>query len=121
LMGALNYIAYAITAALFLSLAAALYVEYSRASEEHNFISGARELAARISALGGQDPGSVTYYEMRIPQWCELRFEDNKLIVTIGSTAENLETGVAVTGPTLRGTAVSLRLERMENRVEVRA
>ena len=120
-MGTLNYIAYVIAAALFLSLAAAVYMQYSRSSDEQSFVSGAVELAARVRSLGMQDPGSVMYYQMRVPQWCELRFEDNKLIIKVGESTQEIETGVAVTGPILRDTAVNLRLERMENRVEVRA
>jgi hypothetical protein len=119
-MGTLNYIAYVIAAALFLSLAAAVYMQYSRSSDEQSFVSGAVELAARVRSLGMQDPGSVMYYQMRVPQWCELRFEDNKLIIKVGESTQEIETGVAVTGPILRDTAVNLRLERTENRVEVR-
>ncbi|MEM2875094.1 MAG: hypothetical protein QW567_03640 [Candidatus Hadarchaeales archaeon] len=120
-MGALNYISYVIMAALFISLAAWLFVQYTRANEEQQFRAGAEELAGRINSLARQSPGTVWHHTIKVPSWCELRFHDNLILVVTGSSAENIPVVTGVQGPDLSGIEATLRLERTDSGIAVSA
>jgi hypothetical protein len=120
-MGTLNYIAYVISALLFVSVAFTIYIQYQRGAVEQEFKLRAEELSERIEALGNQSPGTVDYFDISVPSNCELRFTDNAVVVVIGSWSENFPVGIPVSGPTFTDQRLSLRLERSGNGVNVGA
>ncbi|MEM2877975.1 MAG: hypothetical protein QXG10_00250 [Candidatus Hadarchaeales archaeon] len=118
-MGALNYLAYAIMAAMFISMAVVLYTGYSRAMEEQRFAGSVEELANRIRSLAAQDPGTEWHLQIYVPSGCELSFGDSSVNFIIGNRADNVYVGIQVSGPALSGTSANMRLLRVENGVEV--
>lgn len=120
-MGTLNYIAYVVFAVLFLSLAFGIYAQYQRGAAEQEFRLGAERLAERIEALGNQSAGTVDYFEISVPQNCELSFVDSSVLISIGSWSDNFPVGVPVSGPTFSNQNLNLKLERVENGVNVSA
>jgi len=119
-MGALDYIGYVIAAALFISIVASIYLQYTRGVEEQQFMAGAEELAERLRGLASQTPGTVWYYQVKVPSWGELRFEQDMVVVIIENRSENFPAGIFVSGPTIRDAEVNLMLERTENGIEVK-
>jgi hypothetical protein len=120
-MGTLNYIAYVVFAVLFLSLALGIYIQYQRGAAEQEFRLKAGELSELIEALGDQNTGSTDYFPISVPQNCELRFADNSVVISIGSWSDNFQVGIPVSGPTFSNQNLNLKLERVENGVNVSA
>lgn len=116
-MVALRTLASVIFAAIFLSIFASLYFHYQSGDAEANFRRDAEQLAQQIGILSGQDPGSQISFKIEVPSGCELRFEDNSVIIIIGGELKNFDAGVAVSGPKLSGQTAELTLERTENGV----
>jgi len=118
-MGALNYLAYAIFAALFISIGFAMYAEYQRGSAEQEFKLKAEELAERIQELGDQSPGSIWYFDISIPSNCELGFADDAVLISIGEWSENIQVGVRVNGENFTSQDLCLKLTRTEDGVDI--
>ncbi len=120
-MGAMNYIAYVIFAVLFLSIGFAIYVQYQQGAAEQDFKHKAEMLAERIEALGSQGTGAVDYFDISVPENCELRFDslDNAVVIMIGGWSDNFSVGIHVSGPIFSNQRLSLRLERTESGVVV--
>jgi len=120
-MGALNYLAMAILAAIFIGLGFTLYSEYQRGAAEREFEIKAELLAERVKAMSAQDVGSRDYIDIFVPPNCELSFSDNKISIKIGSSSKNFSVGILVSGPVFSGQSLNLIIQRTENGVDVRA
>lgn len=108
-----------IFAAIFLSIFGALYLQYQSGSAEADFRRQAEQLAEQINLLSGQDPEARVLFDIVVPSNCELRFEENSVIIVIGEVQENFDAGAAVSGPALSGQQIRLTIERTENGVVV--
>ncbi len=118
-MVALRTLASVIFAAIFLSIFASLYLQYQSGSAEANFRRQAEQLAQQINLLSEQDPGAQVLFDIVVPSNCELRFEENSVVIVIGGVQENFDAGITISGPTLSGQQVGLTLQRTENGVAV--
>lgn len=116
-MVALRTLASVIFATIFLSIFAALYLQYQSGSAETVFRQQAEQLAQQVKLLADQDAGASFLFDIVVPQNCELRFEENLVVIVVGQTQENLDAGVAVSGPTLSGQQARLALQRTEDGV----
>lgn len=118
-MVALRTLASVIFAAIFLSIFASLYLQYQSGSTEANFRRGGEQLAQQINLIADQDVGASLTFDIAVPLNCELRFEENSVIIVIGEVQENFDAGVAVSGPALSGQQIRLTIERAENEVVI--
>lgn len=121
-MGALNYIAAVLFAALFIGIGFTLYSQYQQAAPEREFKLKAEELAGKIKELGNMSTGSsFPNFEIYVPSNCELSFVDNTVVISIGEWSDNFAVDVPVSGPTFTNQQLTLKLERTENGVDVSA
>jgi len=119
-MVAFKQLAGVIFAVIFLSIVGAIYLGYSRSSAKSEFERKAQDLAGQIDVLASKDVGTKEQFEINVPSDCELRFEDNSIVVFVdGRNTENHNIGVNVFGSTITGRKVMLTLERVENGVMV--
>lgn len=118
-MEALDYLAMAILAIVFIGISFGIYSEYMKGSVVREFEAKAELLAQRVEALGAQDVGSTDYVEIYVPQNCELSFSDNAILVRIGSSSRNLPVGIQVSGPVFSNQSLNLKIQRTENGVSV--
>lgn len=118
-MVALKQLAGVIFAAMFLSIAGAIYLSYSRGSAKSDFERRAQELAERIDILASKDAGTNEQFEINVPPGCELRFENNSVVVVVDGQTKTHNVGVNVTGSAITAREVTLTLERVENGVTV--
>ena len=118
-MVALRTLASVIFATIFLSIFAALYLQYQSGSAEAVFRHQAEQLAQQVKLLADQDAGASLPFDIVVPPNCELRFEENLVVIVIGQAQENFDAGVAVSGQTLSGQQARLTLKRTENGVTV--
>jgi len=118
-MVALRTIASVIFAAIFLSIFASLYLQYQSGSAEANFRRQAEQLAQQVRLLADQDMGASFLFDIVVPSNCELRFEENSVVIVIGEVQENFDAGIAVSGPALSGEQIRLMIERTENGVVI--
>ncbi len=119
-MGALNYIAAVIFAALFIGIGFALYAQYQRGAAEQEFRLKAADLAGQIKALGDQGE-TIMYFEISVPQGGTLGFMDNVVVISIGQWSDNFQVDVPVSGPTFSNQKVNLKLVRTGSGVSVSA
>jgi len=118
-MVALRTLASVIFAAIFLSIFASLYLQYQSGSAEANFRRQAEQLAQQVNLLADQDAGASFPFDIVVPPNCELRFEENSVVIMIGGVQENFDAGIAVSGPALGGQQIRLTIERAENGVMI--
>ncbi len=118
-MVALRTLASVILATIFLSIFAVLYLQYQSGSAEAVFRHQAEQLAHQVKLLADQDAGASLPFDIAVPTNCELRFEENLVMILVGQTQENFDTGIVVSGPTLSGQQARLALKRTKNGVEV--
>jgi len=118
-MVALRTLASVIFAAIFLSIFASLYLQYQSGSAEANFRRQAEQLAQQMNLLADQDVGASFPFDIAVPSNCELRFEENSVVIVIEEVQKNFDAGIAVSGPTLSGQQIRLTIERVENGVAV--
>ncbi len=118
-MGALNYIAMVIFAALFIGIGFALYSQYQRGSAEQEFKLKAAELAEKIELLWNQIENTTWSFDISVPPNGTLSFVDDALVISIGEWSDNLQAGVPVSGPTFSEGKLTLKLLRTENGVSV--
>lgn len=118
-MVALKQLAGVIFAVIFMSIAGAIYISYSRSSAKSDFERKAQELAERIDILAGKDPGTVELFEINVPSDCELRFEDNSIVVVVDGQTKTHDVLLNVVGSAITDRKVTLTLERTENGVTV--
>jgi hypothetical protein len=118
-MVALQTLASVVLAAIFLSISAGLYLQYQSGSAEANFRRQAEQLALQIDLLAYQDTGASLPFDIVVPPNCELRFEENSVVIVIRYVRENFDAGVAIGGPTLGGQTARLTLVRTENGVAI--
>lgn len=118
-MVALKQLAGIIFAAMFLSIAGAIYLSYSRGSAKSDFERKAQELAGRIDILADKDAGTKEQFEINVPPGCELRFEDNSVVVVVDGQTKTHQVGVNVTGSAITAREVVLTLERVKNGVMI--
>jgi len=118
-MVALKTLASVIFATIFLSIFAALYLQYQSGSTEAVFKCQAEQLAHQIKLLADQDAGASFIFDILVPPNCELRFEENLVTTVVGQTQENFDAGIAVSGPMLSGQQARLTLKRTEDGVMV--
>jgi len=118
-MVALRTLTSVIFAAIFLSIFASLYMQYQSGSAEANFRRRAEQLAQQMNLLAYQDVGASFSFDIVVPPNCELRFEDNSVVIVIGEVQENFDAGTVVSGPALSGQQIRLTIERAENGVAV--
>ncbi len=118
-MVALKQLASIIFAAMFLSIAGAIYIGYSRGSAKSEFERRAQSLAEQIDILADKDQGTIEFFQINVPPGCELRFEDNSVVVVVDGQTKTHSTRVNVTGPAIAAREVTLTLERVENGVTI--
>lgn len=118
-MIAVKQLAEVILAAAFVAIFAGLYLTYQGGSAIAAFERDAEQLAQLISLLSTQDNGTQNVFSIEVPAGCELRFEDNAIIVVINNVPENFDVGVSVSGPTFTNQKIKLTLHRVENGVEI--
>lgn len=118
-MEALDYLAMAVLAAVFIGFGFAIYFNYQRGSAEREFEFQAQILAERIQAIAAQDPGSTEYMEIIVPAGCELGFFDNSVLIKIGSNSKSFPVRIPVSGPTFSGQKLNLIIRRLEDGVYV--
>lgn len=118
-MVALRTLASLILATIFLSVFAAFYLQYQSGSAEAVFRRQAEQLAQQIKFLADQDAGTSVLFDIVVPTNCELRFEENLVMIVVGQTQENFDAGVAVSGPNLSGQQARLTIRRTNNGVTV--
>ena len=118
-MVALRILASVIFTAIFLSIFASLYIQYQSGSAEANFRRQAEQLAQQARLLADQASGASFPFDIEVPLNCELRFEENSVVIVIGQVQENFDANIAISGPTLNDQKVKLMLERTENGVRV--
>ena len=116
---ALKQLAGVIFAAMFLSIAGAVYLNYVRGSAKSDFEREAQNLAERIDILAGKDEGTKEFFEINVPPGCELRFEDNSVVAVVDDQTKIHNVVVNVVGSTITDKKVTLTLERVENGVTV--
>ncbi|MGQ9788820.1 MAG: hypothetical protein ACUVQM_05925 [Candidatus Hadarchaeaceae archaeon] len=118
-MGALDYLAMAVLAAIFLGLGFAIYLNYQQGASEREFESRAELLAERIRVMAKQDVGTTEYMEILVPESCELGFSDNAVYIKIGGALKSFPVGISVSGQVYSGGKLSLIIRRIEDGVYV--
>jgi hypothetical protein len=118
-MGALNYISYAVFAAIFIGIAFTVYAQYQRSAAEQDFLNKAGALADQIKDLALQDVGSSVNFSITVPSGCRLSFENSSVLAARGGGTDNFYAGAPVSGPTLEGGNFTLRLEMFQEGVTI--
>jgi hypothetical protein len=118
-MVALKLIAGVILASIFLATFAALYQTYLSGRAKIEFKRATEQLAETARALLVQDEGAQVFFELEVPENCELRFENTLIIAIAGEEKLTYKLGAPVTGPTLKNQRAKLILKRTGEGVEV--
>ncbi|MEM3420911.1 MAG: hypothetical protein QW835_06185 [Candidatus Hadarchaeum sp.] len=118
-MGALDYLAMAVLAAIFIGFGFAMYFNYQQGAAEREFEFQAQTLAERIRAMASQDVGATEYMEIFVPAGCELAFHDNSVTIKIGSNSRSFPVGIQVSGVEYSGQKLNLIIRRSEDGVYV--
>jgi len=116
-MGALNYLAMAILAVIFIGLGFTLYSEYQQGAAEREFGAKAELLAERVKTMASQDLGSTDYLEIYVPANCELRSSGSTIFVRIGNSSENIPVGIPINDSVFSDQKLNLMIQRSENGV----
>ncbi|MEM4187740.1 MAG: hypothetical protein QXN56_01050 [Candidatus Hadarchaeum sp.] len=118
-MEALDYLAMAVLAAIFIGFSFAIYFNYQQGAAEREFELQAQTLAERIRAMAAQDVGSTEYMEIFVPAGCELAFRDNLVSIKIGGDSRSFPVGIPVIGARYSGQKLNLIIRRAEDGVYV--
>jgi hypothetical protein len=118
-MVALKLIAGVILASVFLATFAALYQTYLSGGAKIEFKRASEQLAETARALLVQDKGAQVFFELEVPENCELRFENTLIIAIAGEEKLTYDLRAPVTGPTLKNQRAKLTLKRTGDGVEV--
>ncbi|MGC8816397.1 MAG: hypothetical protein ACP5PX_01060 [Candidatus Hadarchaeum sp.] len=118
-MEALDYLAMAVLAAVFIGIGFTMYFSYQQGAAEREFEYRAQLLAERIQAMAAQDVGSIEYIQIFVPAGCELSFSDNAVSIKIGGVAKSFPVGIPVSGPVYSGQNLNLIIRRVEEGVYV--
>lgn len=118
-MGALDYLAMAVLAIIFIGFGFAMYLNYQQGAAEREFESRAELLAERIKTMAKQDVGTTDYMEIFVPDGCELRFSDNAVSIKIGGASKSFPVGISVSGQVYSGQKLTLVIRRFEDGVYV--